>query len=169
MYQTRKIGVVGQGHVGAHVANSLLMQGIADELYLCDINEAKVTSEVQDLRDSLSFVPYNTKIVNCYDHYEELACCDVIVNAAGKVALAAGNRDGELFFTTDAARTFAWRFFFKMVRMNLYFLYASHILAQPQPRRSQPLQGQSTVIPYTFVPPKALSLLIIASNKCQTN
>lgn len=49
MYQTRKIGVVGQGHVGAHVANSLLMQGIADELYLCDINEAKVTSEVQDL------------------------------------------------------------------------------------------------------------------------
>ena len=84
MYQTRKIGVVGQGHVGAHAANSLLMQGIADELYLCDINEAKVTSEVQDLRDSLSFVPYNTKIVNCYDHYEELACCDVIVNAAGK-------------------------------------------------------------------------------------
>ena len=84
MYQTRKIGVVGQGHVGAHVANSLLMQGIADELYLCDINEAKVTSEVQDLRDSLSFVPYNAKIVNCYDHYEELACCDVIVNAAGK-------------------------------------------------------------------------------------
>ena len=109
MYQTRKIGVVGQGHVGAHVANSLLMQGVADELYLCDINEAKVTSEVQDLRDSLSFVPYNTKIVNCYDHYEELACCDVIVNAAGKVALAAGNRDGELFFTTDAARTFAKR------------------------------------------------------------
>ena len=32
-----------------------------------------------------------------------------IVNAAGKVALAAGNRDGELFFTTDAARTFAKR------------------------------------------------------------
>ncbi len=75
MYQTRKIGVIGQGHVGAHVANSLLMQGIADELYLCDINETKVTSEVQDLRDSLSFVPYNTKIVNCGDRYEELSCC----------------------------------------------------------------------------------------------
>ena len=28
MYQTRKIGVVGQGHVGAHVANSLLMQAL---------------------------------------------------------------------------------------------------------------------------------------------
>lgn len=109
MYQTRKIGVVGQGHVGAHVANSLLLQGIADELYLCDINETKVTSEVQDLRDSLSFVPYNTKIVDCGDRYEELACCDIVVNAAGKVALAATNRDGELFYTTDAARTFANR------------------------------------------------------------
>ena len=101
--------MIGQGHVGAHVANSLLMQGIADELYLCDINETKVTSEVQDLRDSLSFVPYNTKIVDCGDRYEELACCDIVVNAAGKVALAATNRDGELFYTTDAARTFANR------------------------------------------------------------
>lgn len=78
-------------------------------------------------------------------------------------------RSSRIIRHSDAARAFAWRFLFKMVRMNLYFLYASHILAQPQPRRSQPLQGQSTVIPYTFVPPKALSLLIIASNKCQTN
>ncbi len=86
------------------------MQGIADELYLCDINEAKVTSEVQDLRDSLPFVPYNTKIVNCYDHYEELACCDVIRQRRrqGRTGRL-GNRDGELFFTTDAARTFAKR------------------------------------------------------------
>ena len=109
MYQTRKIGVVGQGHVGAHVANSLLMQGIADELYLCDINEAKVTSEVQDLRDSLSFVPYNTKIVNCYDHYEELACCDVIVNAAGHVDAARTDRDGELVPTTEEPKKFVRR------------------------------------------------------------
>ena len=38
MYQTRKIGVVGQGHVGVHGANTRLMQRIADELCLCDIN-----------------------------------------------------------------------------------------------------------------------------------
>lgn len=41
----RKIGVIGQGHVGAHVANSLLMQGVADELYLADINAQKLESE----------------------------------------------------------------------------------------------------------------------------
>ncbi len=27
-----KIGIVGMGHVGAHVANSLVLQGIGDEL-----------------------------------------------------------------------------------------------------------------------------------------
>ena len=115
MYQTRKIGVVGQGHVGAHVANSLLMQGIADELYLCDINEAKVTSEVQDLRDSLSFVPYNTKIVNCYDHYEELACCDVIVNAAGKN----GQVNPAIAIVTTFLTTFVSGAIFMVIKMAM--------------------------------------------------
>ena len=115
MYQTRKIGVVGQGHVGAHVANSLLMQGIADELYLCDINEAKVTSEVQDLRDSLSFVPYNTKIVNCYDHYEELACCDVIVNAAGKN----GQVKPAIAIVATFLTTFVSGFIFMVIKMAM--------------------------------------------------
>lgn len=32
--KTRKVGVIGLGHVGAHVAYSLLLQGIADELVL---------------------------------------------------------------------------------------------------------------------------------------
>lgn len=109
MSQARKIGIVGLGHVGAHVANSLLLQGLVDELYLADIDAQKVASEAQDLLDSLAFCPYNARIVNCGDAYEELAGCDIIVNAAGKVALAAGNRDGELFYTTDACRTFAER------------------------------------------------------------
>ena len=30
--KTRKIGIIGLGHVGAHVAYSLAVQGIADEL-----------------------------------------------------------------------------------------------------------------------------------------
>ena len=102
MASTRKVGIIGLGHVGAHVANSLLLQGLADELYLCDVKAQKVLSETQDLRDSLTFVPFNTKIVNVGDRYEELASCDIIVNAAGK-------RDGELFCTTDSARSFANR------------------------------------------------------------
>ena len=107
--QPRRVGIIGLGHVGAHVANSLLLQGLADELYLSDIDEVKLASECRDLHDSLSFCPYNARIVNCGDRYEELACCDVVVNAAGKVKLAAESRDGELFFTTDACRSWAER------------------------------------------------------------
>lgn len=109
MLTSPTIGIIGTGHVGAHVANSLLLQGLAGEIRLCDINAQKVASEVQDLRDSLLFCPFNARIVNCGDRYEELASCDIIVNAAGNVGLAAVNRDGELFFTTDACRTFAER------------------------------------------------------------
>ena len=109
MSSARTVGIIGLGHVGAHVANTLLLQGLVDELYLCDIDAQKLASEVQDLRDSLAFCPYNAAIVNCGDTYEELAGCDIIVNAAGDVSLSSTNRDGELFYTTDACRTFANR------------------------------------------------------------
>ncbi len=102
----RKIGIIGLGHVGAHVANSLLLQGIADELYFVSTNDQKNISEAQDLHDSISFVPYNTRIVNCSDRYEDLAECNIIVNCAGNVSLVAESRDGELFNSTESARTF---------------------------------------------------------------
>ena len=37
----RVIGVVGMGHVGAHVAFVLGMRGAADVVKICDINEQK--------------------------------------------------------------------------------------------------------------------------------
>ena len=39
MAKKRVLGVVGMGHVGAHVAYALAIQGIADELVLVDQNE----------------------------------------------------------------------------------------------------------------------------------
>ena len=45
----RKVGVLGLGHVGAHVAYSLIIQGIVSELVLVDTKEGKLASEVQDL------------------------------------------------------------------------------------------------------------------------
>ena len=41
----RVLGVIGLGHVGAHVMYSLAVQGIVDEIVLVDQNEAKVKSE----------------------------------------------------------------------------------------------------------------------------
>ena len=109
MGKTRSVGIVGMGHVGAHVASSLLAQGLVDELLLCDVDRDKVRSEAQDLGDALSFYPYNAHIEDCGDSYEDLAGCDIVVNAAGNVGLSKKDRDGELHFTTDACRTFAER------------------------------------------------------------
>ena len=46
MNQKKVLGVIGLGHVGAHVAYSLAVQGIADELVLVDGNAQKLASEV---------------------------------------------------------------------------------------------------------------------------
>ena len=107
----RKVGIIGIGHVGAHVANALLSAGLAEELKLCDINEQKVVSECQDLSDTLGFYPHNCVIGNYGTQYEQLADCDVVINAAGDVKTSAKDRDGELFVTTDIARTWISRLF----------------------------------------------------------
>lgn len=57
MTKNRVVGVIGLGHVGAHVAYSLAVQGIADELVLVDQNQQKLQSEVQDLRDAAPTCP----------------------------------------------------------------------------------------------------------------
>lgn len=107
----RKVGIIGIGHVGAHVANAVLSAGLAEELKLCDINEQKVVNECQDLSDTLGFYPHNCVIGNYGTQYEQLADCDVVINAAGDVKTSAKDRDGELFVTTDIARTWISRLF----------------------------------------------------------
>lgn len=94
----RIVGVVGLGHVGAHVAFVLGMRGAADVVKLCDINEQKAVSERQDLMDAVMFMPHRVEYVPAA--YEELGDCDIIINAMGKVALCAtGSRDDEMGFT----------------------------------------------------------------------
>lgn len=104
-----KIGIIGCSHVGAHVANALLYQGIAAELYLSDKDEKMCLAQVNDLQDAMPFYPHSCRVYECDARYEELAGCDIIINAAGHVKEAAISRDGELFITTDEARTFAER------------------------------------------------------------
>ena len=69
--------------MGAHVAYSLAVQGIADELVLVDMKEQKLTSEVQDLRDAAAYLPHRVTI-NAGD-FADLKDCDVIVNSVGKI------------------------------------------------------------------------------------
>ena len=109
MTKKRTIGVIGLGHVGAHVAYSLAVQGVADELLLVDQNEQKLASEVQDLRDAAAYLPHRV-IVRAAD-FEELGGCDVIVNSVGKIELLRGTHDRltEMDFTIPAVRSYAAR------------------------------------------------------------
>ena len=101
--KTRKVGVIGLGHVGAHVAYALAVQGIADELVLVDMKEQKLASEVQDLRDAAAYLPHRVT-VNPGD-FADLGDCDVIVNSVGKIELLeTHDRLTEMDFTIAAVR-----------------------------------------------------------------
>lgn len=98
LMKTRKIGVIGLGHVGAHCAYSLAIQGIADELVLVDLKEDKLKSEVQDLRDALMYCPHDVKING--GTYADVGDCDIIINAIGDIDLVAtSNRLDEMNFS----------------------------------------------------------------------
>lgn len=106
--KTKKVGIIGVGHVGAHVAFSLATQGICDEICLCDINQQKAISERQDLIDSVAYLSYRLQ-VTIANAYEDLVDCDVIVVSVGSIDAETRNRLGELQRSVDAVRTFVPR------------------------------------------------------------
>lgn len=87
----RKVGVIGAGHVGAHVAYALLIQGIADEIILIDRSVEKVKSEVQDLNDTVAYASSRCLVKG--GDYSDLKDADVIVNTVGNVGLLVGSTD----------------------------------------------------------------------------
>ena len=91
MSKKRILGVIGLGHVGAHAAYALAVQGIADELILVDKNAQKLASEVQDLRDAAAYLPHRVT-VRAGD-FPDLGACDVIVNSVGKIELLYQSHD----------------------------------------------------------------------------
>lgn len=70
-FKKRIVGVIGLGHVGAHVAFNLGVLGIADEVKLCDVNHDKLVSERQDFMDAVMFMPHRVNYTIA--SYEELA------------------------------------------------------------------------------------------------
>ena len=107
MSKKRILGVIGLGHVGAHVAYALAVQGIADELILVDQNEKKLSSEVQDLRDAAAYLPH--RVTARAGGFQELGVCDVIVNCVGRIELLRGSHDRltEMDYTIPAVRGYA--------------------------------------------------------------
>ena len=54
MVNTRKVVIVGAGHVGSHVALALIQSGEADDIVLIDILKEKAEGQAMDLDDGVS-------------------------------------------------------------------------------------------------------------------
>ena len=75
-----KISVIGAGNVGATIANDLMIQGIASEIVIVDINTKKALGEALDVYQG---APFNAPAVVRAGDYPETADSDIVVITCG--------------------------------------------------------------------------------------
>lgn len=83
---TRKIGIIGMGHVGQAVAQQIITNGYTDDLVLIDKNKSKVGADALDFEDAMPNLTSHTNIV--VNDYAELKDADIIISALGKIKLS---------------------------------------------------------------------------------
>ncbi|WP_416827796.1 L-lactate dehydrogenase [Ectobacillus polymachus] len=76
-----RVVLVGTGAVGCSYAYSMLNHGVAEELVLVDVNEAKAEGEAMDLNHGMPFAPAPTKIWK--GSYADCKDADLVVITAG--------------------------------------------------------------------------------------
>ena len=84
MFNTRKVVIVGAGHVGSHVALSLMQAGEADDIVLIDILQEKAAAQALDLDDAVSGLVSHRDIAIRAGGYEELNDADILVMSFGR-------------------------------------------------------------------------------------
>lgn len=84
MFKTRKVVIVGAGHVGSHVALNLVQSGEADEIALIDIIPGKAAGQALDLDDAVSGALCGQDTVVREGTYEDLDDADILVMAFGR-------------------------------------------------------------------------------------
>ncbi|MGC4017814.1 MAG: hypothetical protein QM793_00265 [Muricomes sp.] len=79
-----KVVVIGLGHLGAHVMQTLALRGIANEIVGIDYNKEKEYGETRDLADMTPYLSKQCKIRS--GSYKDLSDADVLVlTASGRV------------------------------------------------------------------------------------
>lgn len=84
MFKTRKVVIVGAGHVGSHVALALIQSGEADDIVLIDILKEKAIGQALDLDDCVSGSLCGKDVSIRAGSYEELHDADIMVMAFGR-------------------------------------------------------------------------------------
>ena len=75
-----KISVIGAGSVGATIANDLMIQGVASEIVLVDINEKKARGEALDVYQG---APFQSPAIVRSGEYEDTADSNIIIITCG--------------------------------------------------------------------------------------
>jgi len=75
-----KISVIGAGSVGATIANDLMIQGVASEIVLVDINKKKAIGEALDIYQG---APFCSPAVVRPGEYEDTAHSDIVIITCG--------------------------------------------------------------------------------------
>ena len=105
---SRKLAVIGLGHVGDAAAHYIVANGFADDLVLIDPNEGKVVADAIDLQDAMPNLPFHTNIT--VNDYSALKDADVIISALGDIKLQDNpnnDRFAELPFTSAQVKDVA--------------------------------------------------------------
>lgn len=102
-FKTRKVVIIGAGHVGSHCGFSLITQGVCDELALIDIDEKKTVSQALDLADATVYLPHHVNVRA--GGYEELSDADILVIAAGPLPVESQTRMDTLGETVKVMKT----------------------------------------------------------------
>lgn len=89
---TRKIGIIGAGHVGSHGGYALISQGLAEEIVYIDVDEKKAAAQALDLQDSSTYLDRTVKVKA--GTYEDIKDAGILIVAAGPLPdISAGQVD----------------------------------------------------------------------------
>lgn len=75
-----KISVIGAGSVGATIANDLMIQGVASEIVLVDINKTKAAGEALDIYQG---APFHSPAIVRSGEYSAIEGSDIVVITCG--------------------------------------------------------------------------------------
>ena len=75
-----KITVIGAGSVGATIANDLMIQGVASEILLIDVNAKKAKGEAMDIYQG---APFHSPAIVRTGTYEDAEASDIVIITCG--------------------------------------------------------------------------------------
>ena len=79
-----KISIIGAGHVGSHVASSLLTLNVCEEIAIIDIDEKKALAQAIDLADMSSYIESDALVY--FGDYSDLKNSDIVfISACGSL------------------------------------------------------------------------------------